>query len=651
MIDTKAKADTSTNLRIIKFSNYVQPEVKEIQGKDYVTYGRKNSYFQYLIDRSRGSATNGAVINSCIDIIYGKGLMATNKAQKPNDYAQFLALLKPEDVKRCINDLKRMGQCALQIIYKGGHKSIDIATHMPIESLAPEKMNKDGEIGAYYHAFDWNKVRSARDTTRIAVFGSGETREILYIKPYNSGLFYFSTVDYHGGLQYAELEEEIGNYHVNNVQNGMAPGMIINYNNGDPGEEQKNKIHSDLQATYRGSSNTGRAMLMFNESKDRAATIEAVPLSRAAEQYQFLSDESARKILIAHRITSPLLLGLSTATGFGSNADELEMSSKMFESLVIAPFRQLFIENVNKLLVFNKLALDLEFESLNPFEEQEGEEFDSTKEGITPEAKEKQLEAQAKLRGSVGGVQGILQIQKSVVDGLTSFQSAVTMLIEIYGFKTEVAIQLLGSKTAEAGINLSGHSNLDGEIADQLISLGEDEDEENWECILTEEVDYDLEDERDKMLKLTSTGTARPNANSEQDGNNFEGARFRVRYQYNPMKVSENSREFCIKMVAAEKLYRKEDIIMMENMAVNPGWGPEGVDTYSIWFYKGGGNCHHKWFRKTFVQRVPGTPDLRSPLAETISTTKARSSGFRPEANDDLVAIAPIKMPNQGFLN
>ena len=39
-------------------------------------------------------------------------------------------------------------------------------------------------------------------------------------------------VDYQGGLQYAELEEEISNYHLNNIMNGLAPSMLINFNNG-----------------------------------------------------------------------------------------------------------------------------------------------------------------------------------------------------------------------------------------------------------------------------------------------------------------------------------------------------------------------------------------------------------------------------------
>ena len=103
-------------------------------------------------------------------------------------------------------------------------------------------------------------------------------------------------------------------------------------------------------------------------------------------------------------------------------------------------------------------------------------------------------------------------------------------------------------------------------------------------------------------------------------------------------------------MVASKKIYRKEDIIQMDNIAVNPGWGPKGADTYSIWLYKGGGACHHFWMRKTYMKKGKGNIDIKSPLAPTISVNKARAEGFKPETNDKLVATRPIDMPNEGFL-
>jgi hypothetical protein len=577
-----------SNIHLVQLSNYVQPDIKEEYGKDWVTYGKKNEYFQYLIDRSYGSGTNGAVVQSIIDLIYGEGLTATDATRKPDEYAQMKSIFGDEDVFKLINDLKRMGQCAIQVTYKGGHKKIDKAKHIPVECLAAEKVGENREIEAYYYAPEWSKVKSRNDLTRIPAFGtSKEGVEILYVKPYKSGMFYYSIPDNHGGLQYAELEEEIGNYHVNNVQNAFAPSMLINYNNGVPDEEQQAEIVKKTQAKFQGSSNAGRVIIAFNDNAENAATIEAVQLSDASDQYQFLSDECMRKILVSHRVTSPLLLGISTNTGFGSNADELKTASMLFEHQVIAPFRQLMIRAFNKILAFNDISLKLEFTSINPFE--------------------------------VGAEEAV----------------------------EELKLSHKGCTHLYTGMEFD-----DKDMFDALAEFGEDEDLDNWECIHEMDVDYDMDDELNAMLNLANTGTARPNAKSDQDGEGAYGEKYKVRYQYAPLKTSENSRTFCKMMVNANKVYRKEDIIQMEKRSVNPGWGPGGADTYSVWKYKGGGGCHHKWLRKVYKQREGAkSVDVRNPNAQTVSVEEAKRNGFRPETNESEVSIAPKNMPGRGFLD
>lgn len=97
----------------------------------------------------------------------------------------------------------------------------------------------------------------------------------------------------------------------------------------------------------------------------------------------------------------------------------------------------------------------------------------------------------------------------------------------------------------------------------------------------------------------------------------------------------------------ANKVYRKEDIQMMSQRVVNAGFGENGSDTYDIWLYKGGPRCHHKWQRKTYVS-VDGNVDVKSPLATTVSTNKARQFGYRV-TNEAGVSMKPNDMPLKGF--
>ena len=594
---TPSKASNS-KVSFVNLSTYTSPQIVETKNKEWVEFGADNNYFQFLIDRANGSATSSACITGISQMIYGRGLDATDSSKRPEQYARMISLFKKDDVRRFAYDLKLSGQCAIQVIYSKDRKSIAKVEHLPIETLRAEKCGaEDKKVQAYYYHPDWVNIKPSEKPLRIPAFGISNTPqpiEILYVKPYEAGMYYYSTPDYQGGLQYAELEEEVSNYHLNNIMNGLAPSMLINFNNGVPDEEKQTLVENKIKAKFSGSSNAGKFILAFNDDKESAADINPVQLSDAHNQYQFLSEESQKKIMISHRIVSPMLLGIKDSSGFGNNAEELETATVLMQNTVIIPFQELLTDAFDKILAFNNISLNLYFKTLQPLQ-----------------------------------------------------------FVDLENVKDEE------TREQETGVKMS-------KVFNALEDFGEDEDLENWELIDERKVDYDAEDELDEELKklnnpklsllskvwnLATTGTARPNAKSEQDGKNEEGVQFKVRYQYAPLRASNNSREFCKKMVNAAKIYRKEDIQQMSQRAVNAGWGLNGADTYDIWLYKGGGDCHHFWMRKTYRAKSAKTKaDVGNPNAE-VSVNKAKKEGFKPEVNAKEVAKRPTDMPNNGFVN
>jgi hypothetical protein len=581
---------SSSKVHVVNFSSYTTPVVKEVQGKDYVEYGEDNDYFGYLIDRYNGSPTNNAILNSLMDMTFGKGLDATDSAKKPSEYAAMRGLFTKSCLQKVVADYVMMGQCSLQVIYSQDHNTIVEVQHIPVETLRAARCNEDGEVEAYYYAKDWLAVSSRKETpVRIPAFGkSKEGLEILYIKPYRAGFYYYSPVDYQGGLPYAELEEEIANYHINNIQNGLAPSMLINFNNGVPSEEERRSIEQQIATKFSGSSNSGKFILAFNDNKDLAATVDPVQLSDAAEQYQFLSAESTQKIMVSHRIVSPMLLGIKDNSGLGNNAEELKTASTLLDNLVIRPKQEIIIDGLDQILAYNDISLNLYFKTLQPLE--------FTEDVVTP------------------------------MD--------------------------LETREEETGVKLSSQDPTDehfDSVFTELEQLGEIINEDEWELVDERPVDYEAEAALSKYA-FASTGSAFPNAKSSQDGVTAEGKRYKVRYAYAPNDTKTNSREFCKKMVSAGKVYRKEDVLRMDGQAVNEGFGPQGAATYSIWLYKGGARCHHFWMRKTYLAKGEGvTPDVGNPNAE-VSVNKAKSEGVSLEVNPANVAKRPVDMPLQGFL-
>ena len=576
------------NLHIVNLASYNRPKISEDKNREWVEYGENNDYYSYLINLYTESTTNNAIINGISNMIYGKGLDALDSNRKPNEYAAMRSIFADSCLRKISLDLKLLGEGSIQVLYKD--KKVVKGEHFPRQTLRAEKCNEDGQIEAYYYYHDWANLKRSDTPKRIAAFGfgNGTEPEIKIIKKYVSGYDYYCPVDYQGGLAYAELESEVSDYLINDVQNGFSGTKVVNFNNGVPDQEKQIQVKNDVMRKLTGARGE-KVVIAFNNNAESKTTVDDIPLNDAPQHYEYLSNECSNKLIVAHRVTSPLLLGIRTENnGLGSNADEIKTAALLFDNITIKPYQELICDALDDILAINGISLKLYFKTLQPLA------FIETDNAITDEAREEET-----------GVKDELTLSKE-----ESFD--------------------------------------DDEMFDLLSEFGEEEDLENWELVDEREVDYDQEEALDKMIGLASTGTARPNAKSEQDGE-ADNMRFKVRYQYAPLKTQANSREFCKKMVSAKKIYRKEDITQMSTKAVNAGWGLSGAATYDIWLYKGGGACHHFWMRKTYMAKDV-QPDATNPNAE-VSVNKAKKEGFKPETNDPKVAKRPKDMPNQGFVN
>jgi hypothetical protein len=589
------------SLEFIQLQSYTAPSIIEQKNKDWVQYGDDNNYYQYLIDLYHGSPTNNACIKGIADQIYGLGLELTSSSKNLPGYIEFKTMFSADDLRAIIMDLKMLGQASFQLIKSKDKKKYVKAKHFPQQTLRPAKCNDKGEIEKYYYYPDWANIKRGTQPTEIRAWGYDESSNecILTIKPYSTGSFYFAPVDYQGGTQYANLESEISNFHINNIMNGLAPSMLINFNNGQPPAEVKDTVEAQIKSKFGGSSNAGRFIISWNDGKDSAADITPVQLSDAHNQYQFLSTESMTKIMVAHRVVSPLLLGIKDGTGFGNNAEELKSASILFDNVVIRPFQRLVIDAVTKVLNHNGYNLNMYFKTLQPLE--------------------------------------FTDLTGNVVDDET--------------------------REEETGVSLSLKKKIDLRdmtIADEdswlehLKTRGEIINTDVWELIDVTEV-TDADDEMEFNMAYEN-----PNKKSSDD----KGV-YKIRYRYGPNIVSDNSRQFCTAMVSESQggvIYRREDIIAMGDDGVNGQFAPSGTSSYSIWKYKGGVSCHHRWERLTFrrkqikgkfLPKQPGESGENRDLENynEVSNKSADSAGvpFSP-SGWDTAKTRPIDMPNQGSL-
>ena len=576
------------NVHIVNLSSYNRPKIQEDKKKEWVAYGDDNDFYTYLIDLYIQSTTNNAIINGVSQMVYGKGLDALDSSTKTDEYAALRSIFHDSCLRKISFDLKLLGEASFQVLYKDGQ--VAKAEHFPRQTLRAEKCNEDGEIEAFYYHNDWSKVKPNDKPKRIAAFGfgNGKEPEIKIVKRYLSGYDYYCPPDYMGGTAYAELESEVADYLINDVQNGFSGTKVVNFNNGVPDREKQLQIKSDVMRKLTGARGE-KVIIAFNNNAESKTTVDDIPLNDAPQHYEYLSNECVSKLMVAHRITSPLLLGIRDGNnGLGNNADEIKTASLLFNNTTIRPYQDLIIEAIDDILAVNSISLKLYFKTLQPLE------FIETDNAITDEAREEET----------------------------------------------------GVKLAENDRPFL--SDEDGEELWSLIEeLGEDEDFENYELLDVEDAEDEPEDfnveEYLNGLKLSADD------DSAQDNKIFK---VRYKYVKGTRKQPKGqSRPFCRRMMSAGKLYRKEDIAQMSFRGVNKEHGHKR-NNYSLFKWQGGVNCYHRWERRVYKKRLKdnGEPYAGGALDNTkfINVNQAIRQGFKVPKNPKEVAEANITRADKG---
>lgn len=558
-------SEEKITLDVIQLSNYVRPEVKEVSNKNYVMNGTKNEFYTYIIERYNGSPTNRAIIDSYAKFIYGKGLTSKQQTNRAVQFAQVLTILDKKNLRNICQDYAMFSEDALEIIYKGG--KLQKIKHVPKNQVLPSKMDENGDINSYWFSLDFNNERKYKPI-EIPKWESGKTKNgsyIYIINSYQVGRTYFTDPDYMAGLPYAELEEEIANYCINHIKNGLSVGHAVNMNSGEPSsEEVRNRVKQAFQKGATGSSNAGNVLINWNDGKETEITISAIEISNAHEQYEFLSKEATQKLLISHKVTSPILFGVKDNTGLGNNANEMEVAFNELMINVIQPKKEVLLDAFMEIFSDAGISIDLDFIPLR-------------------------------------------EVQK---------------------------IQPTQLSTHE-------HEQ-DPIIADALIELGENISLDEWDLIdEIEQKEAPILTESTLRLTLASVPSSFPNVSSEQDT-----SLFKIRYVYSGSQTPE--REFCAKMMKANKVYRKEDIELAETKVVNAGLGKGGADTYSIWLYKGGVNCKHFWQRQIYLKKNNGRISVNDARKIILDLDPKDRPLAKWQENDPLVA-QPAQPSNNNF--
>ena len=686
------------NILSVDLSSETSPVVQEVRGREYIEYGTenwKNLYPQFLIDLYYTSSTHAAIVNTTSEMIAGEDIIV----EENDNLEQFVKLKKflanangkeslHEVLKKVSLDFKLQGGFGLHLIYNKAKTEIVEIYHVPCERIRAGKPNAMGVVDTYYISADWSNTRTNRPMP-IAAFNSKDRTnpsQLLYTGLYSPNMDIYHTPDYLAANNWALVDSRVSEFHLNNISNGFSGSYLISFANGIPTQEERMQIERSLADKFTGASNSGKFVLTFSDDKTRTPEITPISVSNADKQYLALQELLVQNILTGHRVTSPMLMGIKSDTGLGSNVDEMNAAFEIYLNTVIVPYQKHILKTLSKIFDINGINIPLSFVQAKPittkFTIEDMKEV-MTQDEIREELGLKPLNDE-ELTAEDDDNYSLKKVGTIVTDGkeLPLFDNIEEAEAEAerigcsghhihtqdgkdYFMPCQDHNQLINLKDCDCDKNKKNCDKKCYEKTELDVFLETVEDiPEGWELVDEEVVDgehadFDFEDELNKIasekVEFATTGVARPDSKSEQDGiskKTFDY--YRVRYVYAQdnflTRKSGKKRDFCQKMIEAKKLYRKEDIERMSTKRVNAGWGKGGSDTYDIFLFKGGGNCHHFWLRQIYRTELGISVSTKIKDADLVGYTKARSEGFTAKKNDKRVAIAPKRMKNNGFV-
>ena len=346
-----------TNSKLREFNH---KEYKKEKDDKFVKNGNDNMFPQHIIEMYNKSSVNAACINAIVEAIAGKGLTANEEIyiQRANSAGESWNDL----FTKCALDFKLHGSFALEIVYSNDRTRLE-AYHIDFSYLRAKEKNKYGHIPGYYISEEWDKknrfsgivYKSEENMDYLPVFNTEKRQEephqIYVHRDYRPGQSYYPLPDYVAALRIIELDTSIDDFHVNNIQHGLAPSLsITTFTNGN--DDQLREIEQQLQANYGGTNNAGSLMYIDVPEKEMAPIITPIPQNGADGYYTTINDLVMQKILTAHRITSPMLLGIKTEGQLGGRTELID-ANLLFMNLVILPYQQELLNCFEMILSFN----------------------------------------------------------------------------------------------------------------------------------------------------------------------------------------------------------------------------------------------------------------------------------------------------------
>ena len=308
----------------IQFDQAQQPRFEEKKGKNYVEFGAKNNYPNYLIELYGESPKHGAIVKGKVNYIFGKGFEGVE--QKANSQGETWNQI----MKRSILDDELQGGYYLQIIYNALGKIKDVF-HIEFQKVRASK-----DLKTFYVKNDWTASDFKEKAREYPAFNPNDPSgpQIFFVKQYNPKSDVYPLPSYFQGLNYIESDIQVSRHILGNAKHNFVATKLINFNNGLPQEEEQEEVETDLKRKF-ANHDGDRVVIAFNPSRENAVDIVNLgETSLTKEDFTNVNNLIMQEIFSCHQVTSPMLFGIKTEGQLGGRS-EIRDAYQIFQNTYV----------------------------------------------------------------------------------------------------------------------------------------------------------------------------------------------------------------------------------------------------------------------------------------------------------------------------
>lgn len=358
------------NVVTLRDFSFKKPYIDKFTRKDtWVKFDYDNLYPERVLEIVNQSPLQKSILESKKTYILGAGLDKTEEnIYTPNMMESWYDL-----IEKCTNDFVYLNAFAVQVILNESGNRFSFF-YQPVDQVRLGNYNEQNFIEKAYLCTDWRKAQKNKNVVEIPMFGTETPKKgkayLMYFAPTQIGEYYYSIPEYMSASNYIMADGALSQYYNNYIRNNFSANLAISFPL-EPSEEKKEELYENLIRSFGGAENAGNILLLFGEN-GALPTISPVE-NVNADLYNSVMDIIKLALVSANRLTSPILAGIVTSTGFSSKSDEMIAAYTLYKLTVINTERQFILKCFNKLLEMNGHARCLKFIDFDVRKEFEGQ--------------------------------------------------------------------------------------------------------------------------------------------------------------------------------------------------------------------------------------------------------------------------------------